>query len=79
LFNLVNNLIVAHVTSGNNNDVFTVVIGCMVISKYFGTEVSNLISISLDWLSNLMLSVNIEVRVFHCYFLVIVEALFVII
>jgi len=70
---------VAHITGGNNNDVLTVVVGSMVVSKDFSVEVSNLISITLDWLSNLMLSVNIKVGVFHSHFLVVVETSFMLI
>lgn len=76
---MVNDLIVVHITSGNNNEIFTIVVSGVVISKDFSTEVSNLISISLDWLSNLMLSVDIEVRVLHGDFFIVVEAGFVLI
>lgn len=70
---MVNNLIVAHITSGNNDDVLTIVVGSVVVSKNLGTEVSNLISITLNWLSHLMLSINIEVGILNGDFLVVVE------
>lgn len=70
---MVNNLIVAHITSSNNDDVLTIVVGSVVVSKNLGTEVSNLISITLNWLSHLMLSINIEVGILNGDFLVVVE------
>lgn len=70
---MVNNLIVAHITSGNNDDVLTIVVGSVVVSKNLGTEVSNLISITLNWLSHLMFSINIEVGILNGDFLVVVE------
>jgi len=76
---LINELIVADFTGGNNNHVLTIVIGSVVISKDLSTKVSYLISITLDWLSNLMFSVNIEVGIFHGHFFVVVETGFVLI
>lgn len=70
---MVNNLIVAHITSSNNDDVLTIVVGSVVVSKNLGTEVSNLISITLNWLSHLMFSINIEVGILNGDFLVVVE------
>lgn len=62
-----------HITSGNNDDVLTIVVGSVVVSKNLGTEVSNLISITLNWLSHLMFSINIEVGILNGDFLVVVE------
>ena len=70
---MVNNLIVAHITSSNNYDVLTIVVGSVVVSQNLGTKVSNLISITLNWLSHLMLSINIEVGILNGDFLVVVE------
>lgn len=60
----VDDLIVRDVTSGNNGDVVSVVVGCVVGSHVVNGQSLSKISISLDWLSNHVLSVRVEVGVF---------------
>jgi hypothetical protein len=54
---------VGNITSGNNNNIFSVIVSTSVIHQMVKLEISNLISITFDWLSHHVLSVDIEVGI----------------
>ena len=72
-------LAVVNVTGSNNYEVLTIVVCCVIVSENLSGNVSNLISISLDWLSHHMLSERVEVRVLHGDLLIVVETGFVLV
>lgn len=57
LLNCLDNSVVGNVTGGHNDDIVTEVIGGVEISQMIDTEIVSKISVTLDWLSEHMLSV----------------------
>lgn len=60
----INDLVVANITSGNNGDVVTVVVGRVEVSQVIKSDGLGQISISLDWLTEHVLLVGVEMNVF---------------
>lgn len=65
MLNLVHNLLVANITSGNDNDVFTVIVGSMEISELLNTDGADVVAVSLNRLTHHVLSEGVEVSVFE--------------
>lgn len=63
VLNGIDDLVVGNVTSSNNDDVVTIVVGGVVVSDVIGTEGLSQISVTLDWLTEHVLSVGVEVDV----------------
>ena len=61
----IDDLVVRNVTSSNNDDVVTVVVGGVVVSEVVGSKSLSQISVSLDWLTEHVLSVGVEMDVFE--------------
>ena len=76
MLDLVDNLLVANITSGNNDDVFTVVVSSVVISQILNTKSTDVVAISLDWLAHHMLSVHVEVSILNSSLLILSVVLF---
>jgi len=51
LFDSLDNLVVGNITSGNNDDVISEVVGSVVVSQVINTQLGGQISISFNWLS----------------------------
>ena len=68
VLNGIDDLIVRNVTSSNNDDVVTVVVGGVVVSEVISSKSLVQISISLNWLTEHMFSVRVEVDVFESGF-----------
>lgn len=63
MLNGVNDLLVVNITSSDNNNVLTSVVGGVVVSKVVNSKSMSEISVSLDWLSHHVLSERVEVSV----------------
>lgn len=63
LLNLVNDLLVTHITCCNHNHILAIVIGCLEVLEVFDTDSGHVIAITLDRLSHHVLSESVEVRV----------------
>mmetsp|Transcript_119355 Transcript_119355/g.166548 ORF Transcript_119355/g.166548 Transcript_119355/m.166548 type:complete len:385 (-) Transcript_119355:291-1445(-) len=63
LVDLIDESLVVKVTSTDNNDVVTVVVGSVVVSEGINIQVLDLIAVSLNRLTHHVLSVDIEVNV----------------
>lgn len=65
LLNLLDDLAVVDLTSGNDDDVVTVVVGSVVISEHVDADLLSDVSVALDWLTDHVLSVDVEVAVLN--------------
>ena len=67
------------VTSTNNNDVITEVVGGVEVAKVINRNLLDVVAVSLNWLAHHVLSVNIEMAVlkgsFHAAVVVVVVLL----
>merc|ERR1712045_635499 len=54
------------VTSSDDDNVFTSEVGSTVLLKHFDGNVLNVISITTDWLSHLMVSESVVMASFNC-------------
>jgi len=63
LVNLIDESLVVNITSTNNNDVVTVIVGSVVVSEGISVQVLDLVAVTLDRLTHHVLSVDIEVNI----------------
>jgi hypothetical protein len=64
LLDSLDNLVVGNITSGNNDDVISEVVGSVVVSQVINTQLGGQISISFNWLSEHVLSEWVEMSIF---------------
>ena len=75
LFNEIYQLLVIDCTSPNDNQVFTVVVSSVKVNNHISVDLSDVIDIPKNWLAHHMLSVNVEVYVFHqSFFWILVDS-----
>jgi hypothetical protein len=78
-WNLSDEFIMVDVTSTNNNDVITEVVGGVEVAKVINRNLLDVVAVSLNWLAHHVLSVNIEMAVlkgsFHVAVVVVVVLL----
>jgi len=66
----INERVVVDSSSSDNNNVISVVVGSFVVSKVISRDLLDLIGVSLDWLSEHMVTIRVEMTILKSSLLV---------